>query len=73
MPEVKIIMKVSIAPTSACGTSSPAGSRSVDVDNAHAGEVEPVEQLGVLVVDQHQLAVGAPDVGEQRRTRAGWC
>ena len=72
MPEVKIIMKVSMAP--ALSMQNDLGGRFEvgHVDDADTGEVEPVDQLGVLVVDQQQLAVGTADVGQERGP-AWWC
>ena len=81
VPEVKIIISVSIAPTSRCGSS--AGRRRLasrdrqsgggHVDDRDAGEVEPVEQRQVLLVGEQELAVRAAYVGEPAPRRAGWC
>ena len=80
VPEVKIIMKVSIAPTSRYGVSAPAPSASrtaqsgaVTSTHRDAGEVEPLEQRQVLVVGEQDLAVRAAYVGRAARRRAGWC
>ena len=43
----------------------------VHVDDPHVRQVEPVEQLGVLAVDQDHLAVRTAYVGEQRVPATG--
>ena len=77
VPEVKIIMKVSVGATSRCGTSGPAlgeqrRPRSLrHVEHADAGQIETVEQVAVRRVGEQDLAVGAQDVLGQRGAAAG--
>ena len=76
VPEVKIIMNVSIGADLGVRHQRPRGRTlgplgGVHVDDPAPVQVEPVEQLGVLAVDQDHLAVRAAYVGEQRVPAAG--
>ena len=77
VPEVKIIMKrvhrADLGVRDQRSTAARAQSGAVTSTTRTPARSSPSSSGSVLVVDQQQLAVGAPYVGQQRRPRAGWC
>ena len=77
VPEVKIIMKVSVGLDLAMRNQRPGCCQQTspliacDVDDADAGQIQPVEQCAVRRVGEQYLAVGPHDVFGQRRAATG--